>query len=99
MSAERRHETIIQGREPRQENIWNNSFDSGVETAGCCGKNIEEVLFLRNIFSGTETINNKENENKVSFQLKSEFSLNDVERTRSFVEERCTLSFCYGSKL
>ena len=38
-------------------------------------------------------------ENKVSFQLKSEFSLNDVERTRSFVEERCTLSFCYGSKL
>ena len=62
-------------------------------------ENIEEVLFLRNIFSGTETINNKENENKVSFQLKSEFSLNDVERTRSFVEERCTLSFCYGSKL
>ena len=56
-------------------------------------------IFEKHFQCGTETINNRENENKVSFQLKSEFSLNDVERTRSFVEERCTLSFCYGSKL
>lgn len=42
--------------------IWNNSFDSVDETAGCYGKNIEIVLFLRNIFCGTETINNKERE-------------------------------------
>ena len=44
----------------REMSIWNNSFDSEEETAGCCGKNIEDILFLRYIFCGTETINNKE---------------------------------------
>ena len=47
---------------PWDEYLWNNSFDSVDETAGCYGKNIEIVLFLRNIFCGTETINNKERE-------------------------------------
>ena len=54
VSVECRHETNIQPRP------WNNSFNTEDETAWCCGKNIEEILFLRYIFCGTETINNKE---------------------------------------
>ena len=92
VSVECRHETNI------QPGPWNNSFNTEDETACCCGKNIEEILFWDTFSVELKPLIIR-NENQVSFQLKSEFILNDVERTRSFVEERCTLSFCYGSKL